>query len=265
MTIKVWLDNAVQDAERRGLAGAAAAARVARAGDVGAADGRLERRRDGRIARLALLHGTGCPLSRARSRSWRGRSAHVTSPRRRSPTSASRSSPSAIRRSTPSSRCSPTRRAQQAREADDEIAAGRYRGPLHGVPISLKDLIDLEGMPTTAASRVRDGHVAAADATVVTRLREAGRGLHRQDQPARVRARHHQRGLGLRAGAPSARSRAVAGRIVRRIGRVGAGRDGVRVDRHRHRRIDSHPVGGVRPRRAEADARRDPHRRASSR
>ena len=54
---------------------------------------------------------------------------------------------------------------EQARQADAEIAAGRYRGPLHGVPISLKDLIDLEGTPTTAASRVRDGHVAAADAT----------------------------------------------------------------------------------------------------
>jgi aspartyl-tRNA(Asn)/glutamyl-tRNA(Gln) amidotransferase subunit A len=63
---------------------------------------------------------------------------------------------------------------EQARSADREIAAGRYRGPLHGVPISLKDLIDVKGTPTTAASRVREGHVAAADAPVVTRLREAG-------------------------------------------------------------------------------------------
>lgn len=61
-----------------------------------------------------------------------------------------------------------------ADQADREIAAGRYRGPLHGVPISLKDLIDLEGTPTTAASRVRDGHVAGADAVVTSRLREAG-------------------------------------------------------------------------------------------
>jgi aspartyl-tRNA(Asn)/glutamyl-tRNA(Gln) amidotransferase subunit A len=42
------------------------------------------------------------------------------------------------------------------------------------VPISLKDLIDLDGVPTTAASRVRIGHRAAADATIVTRLRRAG-------------------------------------------------------------------------------------------
>jgi aspartyl-tRNA(Asn)/glutamyl-tRNA(Gln) amidotransferase subunit A len=63
---------------------------------------------------------------------------------------------------------------EQARRADDEIAAGRYRGPLHGVPVSLKDLIDVQGVPTTAASRVREGHVARTDAPVVTRLREAG-------------------------------------------------------------------------------------------
>ena len=61
-----------------------------------------------------------------------------------------------------------------AHATDGEIATGRYRGPLHGVPISLKDLIDVRGMPTTAASRVRDGHVAAADAVVTARLREAG-------------------------------------------------------------------------------------------
>jgi aspartyl-tRNA(Asn)/glutamyl-tRNA(Gln) amidotransferase subunit A len=62
----------------------------------------------------------------------------------------------------------------QAREADREIADGSYRGPLHGVPISLKDIIDLRNAPTTAASRVREGHVARRDATVVGRLRQAG-------------------------------------------------------------------------------------------
>jgi aspartyl-tRNA(Asn)/glutamyl-tRNA(Gln) amidotransferase subunit A len=59
---------------------------------------------------------------------------------------------------------------EQARRADEDIAAGRYRGLLHGVPVSLKDLIDVKGSPTTAASRVREGHVAAADAPIVTRL-----------------------------------------------------------------------------------------------
>jgi aspartyl-tRNA(Asn)/glutamyl-tRNA(Gln) amidotransferase subunit A len=63
---------------------------------------------------------------------------------------------------------------RDAGRADAEMATGRRRGPLHGVPISLKDLIDLAGVPTTAASRVLDGHVARADAAVAARLREAG-------------------------------------------------------------------------------------------
>ena len=62
----------------------------------------------------------------------------------------------------------------RARQADKEIAGGRRLGPLHGIPISLKDLIDLEGTPTTAGSLVRKGHVAASDAVVARRLREAG-------------------------------------------------------------------------------------------
>lgn len=62
----------------------------------------------------------------------------------------------------------------QARDADRELAAGLDRGPLHGVPISLKDLFDLTGTPTTAASRVRAGHIATSDAVAVQRLRAAG-------------------------------------------------------------------------------------------
>jgi len=61
-----------------------------------------------------------------------------------------------------------------ARAADDERRRGVERGPLHGMPISIKDLIDIAGQPTTAASRVRAGHVATTDAPVVQRLREAG-------------------------------------------------------------------------------------------
>lgn len=61
-----------------------------------------------------------------------------------------------------------------AAETDREIAAGRYRGQLHGIPVSVKDIVDIRGVPTTAASRVRQHHVAAQDAPVVSRLREAG-------------------------------------------------------------------------------------------
>lgn len=63
---------------------------------------------------------------------------------------------------------------RQARVLDQELAAGRDRGPLHGVPISIKDLFDVSGTPTTAASRVRDGHMARTDARVIADLRQAG-------------------------------------------------------------------------------------------
>src|SRR5215510_1125641 len=62
----------------------------------------------------------------------------------------------------------------QARTADDELARGIDRGPLHGVPISIKDLIDVRGTATTAASRVRAGHVADRDAPAIAHLRQAG-------------------------------------------------------------------------------------------
>ncbi len=62
----------------------------------------------------------------------------------------------------------------QARAMDDERKRGIDRGPLHGMPISLKDLIDVAGQPTTAGSKVRAGHVASHDAPIVTRLRDAG-------------------------------------------------------------------------------------------
>jgi aspartyl-tRNA(Asn)/glutamyl-tRNA(Gln) amidotransferase subunit A len=63
---------------------------------------------------------------------------------------------------------------REARERDQELAAGHDRGPLHGVPISIKDLFDVAGTVTTAASRVREGLIAEADAAIITRLRHAG-------------------------------------------------------------------------------------------
>ena len=61
-----------------------------------------------------------------------------------------------------------------AADADRELAAGHDRGPLHGVPISLKDIIDQQGVPTTAASRVRGYQPAPSDALVTSRLKAAG-------------------------------------------------------------------------------------------
>ena len=62
----------------------------------------------------------------------------------------------------------------QAREAGDEIAAGRYRGPLHGIPVAVKDLFATRGIRTTAGSRILAGWIPDEDATVVRKLREAG-------------------------------------------------------------------------------------------
>lgn len=61
-----------------------------------------------------------------------------------------------------------------ARQADRDAAAGRISGPLHGIPMSLKDLIDQAGVATTAASRVRQASLAAGDAPATARLRRAG-------------------------------------------------------------------------------------------
>jgi Asp-tRNA(Asn)/Glu-tRNA(Gln) amidotransferase A subunit family amidase len=63
---------------------------------------------------------------------------------------------------------------QQARQADEEIAKGNWRGPLHGIPIAIKDLIDLAGVPTTAASRQFAHRVPPQDAWLVQRLKTAG-------------------------------------------------------------------------------------------
>ena len=61
-----------------------------------------------------------------------------------------------------------------AHTADVDRKRGHERGPLHGIPVSVKDIFDIAGQPTTAASRVLAGQVAKKDATAVARLRDAG-------------------------------------------------------------------------------------------
>ena len=61
----------------------------------------------------------------------------------------------------------------EAERAAGEIAAGRVRGPLHGIPVSVKDLVDVAGTPTTSGSAVPPLH-PRTDAPLVTRLRDAG-------------------------------------------------------------------------------------------
>ena len=62
----------------------------------------------------------------------------------------------------------------QAREAESEISRGDYRGPLHGIPIGLKDNLATAGITTTVGSKVLANHVPEEDAEVVTRMKNAG-------------------------------------------------------------------------------------------
>jgi aspartyl-tRNA(Asn)/glutamyl-tRNA(Gln) amidotransferase subunit A len=63
---------------------------------------------------------------------------------------------------------------EDARRAETEIARGEWRGPFHGVPYGLKDIVDYAGLPTTAHSKILRDNVARADAAVTQRLRAAG-------------------------------------------------------------------------------------------
>jgi Asp-tRNA(Asn)/Glu-tRNA(Gln) amidotransferase A subunit family amidase len=62
----------------------------------------------------------------------------------------------------------------QAKQADEEIAAGHYRGPLHGIPWGTKDLLDTAGIPTTYGAEPFRNRVPVEDAAVVKRLHNAG-------------------------------------------------------------------------------------------
>jgi Asp-tRNA(Asn)/Glu-tRNA(Gln) amidotransferase A subunit family amidase len=63
---------------------------------------------------------------------------------------------------------------EQARKADKEIAAGNYRGPLHGIPWGAKDLVDTAGIPTTYGAEFYRNRIPKEDAAVVRRLNDAG-------------------------------------------------------------------------------------------
>src|ERR1041385_6735384 len=62
----------------------------------------------------------------------------------------------------------------RAKAADVEIAAGKYRGPLHGIPYGVKDLLDTKGIPTTYGAEPFRNRIPAADSAVVRRLNDAG-------------------------------------------------------------------------------------------
>ncbi|HEX3245178.1 MAG TPA: amidase [Chloroflexota bacterium] len=71
-------------------------------------------------------------------------------------------------------RVTPDLAMDDARRAEAEIAQGNWRGPFHGVPYGLKDIVDYTGLPTTAHSKILEGNIVTSDATVTQKLRAAG-------------------------------------------------------------------------------------------
>ena len=104
-----------------------------------------------------------------------------------------------------------------------------------------------------------------SDAPLITRLRQAGAVIVGKTEPARVRVRNDERGLGIRSGAPPSRSDPVAGRFERRIGREPGCGNGARDARHRYRRFDPDSRGHLRHRRPQTDVGRAADRRRRSR
>ncbi|MGQ9645495.1 MAG: amidase [Thermodesulfobacteriota bacterium] len=68
----------------------------------------------------------------------------------------------------------PEKAMEEAKAAEQEIGSGRYRGPLHGVPIGLKDLFYVKGVRNTSGSKIFDHFIPDHDSTVAFKLREAG-------------------------------------------------------------------------------------------
>jgi aspartyl-tRNA(Asn)/glutamyl-tRNA(Gln) amidotransferase subunit A len=126
----------------------------------------------------------------------------------------------------------------QARQAEREIMAGGYRGPMHGIPFALKDIYSTAGIRTTGHSRICLDTVPSADATTVRKLHEAGATL--TGKLATHEFAHGGPSFDLPW--PPARN------PWNREHFTGSAR-------LRHRRLDPRPRGAVRDRRAEADLR----------
>ncbi len=150
---------------------------------------------------------------------------------------------------------------RRARDADRELAEGCDLGPLHGVPISIKDLMDVQGTPTTAASRVRTAQPATADAPAIANLRTAGAVFVGKTNLHEYALGTTSEDSAFGAVRNPIRSRAFAWRIERWIRRQRRRRHGVRQRRHRHRRLDPHSRIRLRHCRTEAVVRRSIDRR----
>ena len=131
----------------------------------------------------------------------------------------------------------------QARALD----RGPRRGPLHGIPIGLKDTIDTFDMPTEMGSPIYRGNRPRADAVLRRAVAPRRRGDPRQDRDLRIR---RQRAAGDHQ---SAQSRTYAGRLVERLGGGGRRFHGAGGARHANRRLGAASVVVLRRVRLQAD------------
>ena len=142
----------------------------------------------------------------------------------------------------------------EAQRADAEIAAGKYKGPLHGIPWGAKDIISVKGYKTTWGSPAFKEQSFDYDASVVEMLRDAGAVLIAKLTTGELASGDNWFG-------GQTKSPWDPGAGIERIvgGSVVGDRRRMRRLRHRHRdqRIDSEPVGALRARRPAADVR--PH------
>ena len=128
----------------------------------------------------------------------------------------------------------------EAARAEAEILCGRYRGPLHGVPVALKDNIWTAGLRTTAGSKILADFVPVDDATVVRRLRRAGAIVIGKTNMSEFAYGATNNNPHYGADAQPVGSGAHHGRLERRVRRGRGRRVCVRRARHRHRRLRPH-------------------------
>ena len=193
----------------------------------------------------------------AREVSRRGGDARAPRPHRRA----------SSRGSTPS--CTVHRRSARSRRRGASTPPRRRRptpGPLAGVPVAVKDVLDIEGVPTTCGSRILEGYRPPFTATAVARLEAAGAvvlGKTNMDEFAMGSSTENSAYKPTRN--PWDRD-ARAGRLLGRLGGRGGRGHGAARPRHRHRRLDPPARGAVRRRRPQADLRpREPLRRGGLR
>ena len=145
-----------------------------------------------------------------------------------------------------------------AAAADEETARGDDLGPLHGLPMTVKDVWETEGLVTTAGAPELKDHVPTTDALAVARLKQAGADRLREDQHAALRRRLPDLQRGLRRHQQPLGRHPHDRRVLRGLG--GRGRDRHVADRARQRHRRLHPQPGPLQRRVRPEA--VPRRRA---